>query len=537
LRPAQQIQSPAAGAVVSLDEAAASDPAVAGAKGAALARARAAGFPVLDGFVIGAQVSAEALAGAVDQLATRGTGGARLSIIHHQLDEAVRHQIDAAAARLPEPLIVRSSSILEGSGEWSGAFTSVPEVRQGEVVQAARSVWATCFSLEVLDRFEAAGLAPGSAAMAVVVQPEITPEAGGVASVDGGGTVGLTAVKGSPRDLLAGWAPGERAAWTDGRLSGDGAIEVVGRACLEAVAELAAAVRERLGHNLIEWAAVDGRPVLLQSQRSVVAEPEGEVAIPAALAHPRARHLARLVEAYPTVVAEELVLPWAAAFDPDHLPAATGPVDAADAELEAEARALARRLTAEAWQLPPAEATASASAALRRLRSDRPNESIEALGELVAVDSGAAARLLGLVRRLEAARSGHRRGRGRWEPFIAGVAALGGELHDGVGAAGGIGAGRLVWVDSPNATGHVRPRDIVVVQYPLANFSPLLWDAAGVISAGGAPGAHLFEVARSLTVPAVVGCDLADLVRAAPRLGMLDGDSGRVAVLDEPVLR
>jgi phosphoenolpyruvate-protein kinase (PTS system EI component) len=99
---------------------------------------------------------------------------------------------------------------------------------------------------------------------------------------------------------------------------------------------------------------------------------------------------------------------------------------------------------------------------------------------------------------------------------------------------GGIGAGRLVWVDSPQRTDHVRPRDIIVAQYPLPNFSPLLWDAAGIVTLGGAPSAHLFEVARSLTVPAVVDCPIGDIVRdvrEGPLLGMVDGDTGRVAVL------
>ena len=110
-------------------------------------------------------------------------------------------------------------------------------------------------------------------------------------------------------------------------------------------------------------------------------------------------------------------------------------------------------------------------------------------------------------------------GRDRWEPFLAGVAALGGEARTGIGASGGIGAGRLVWVSSPTAVDHVRPRDVIVVQYPLPNFAPLLWDAAGLVALGGAPSAHLMEVARSLTVPAVVGCPVDDLldVRATGR--------------------
>ena len=97
---------------------------------------------------------------------------------------------------------------------------------------------------------------------------------------------------------------------------------------------------------------------------------------------------------------------------------------------------------------------------------------------------------------------------------------------------GGIGAGRLIWIESSKRTEHVRPRDIIVTQYPLQNFSPLLWDAAGIITIGGAPTAHLFEVARSLTVPAVINCPISNIVKSGPRLGMLDGDAGRVAILD-----
>jgi len=39
-------------------------------------------------------------------------------------------------------------------------------------------------------------------------------------------------------------------------------------------------------------------------------------------------------------------------------------------------------------------------------------------------------------------------------------------------------------------------------------------------------------VARSLTVPAVINCPISSIVKSGPRLGMLDGDAGRVAILD-----
>lgn len=452
----------------------------------------------------------------------------------------------AAAARLPAPLIVRSSSVLEGDGRWSGAFTSVPEVRVDEVPKAARSVWATCFSLDVLGRFEEAGLAPGSAPMAVLVQPEIVADFGGTATVDARGAVTVTAVKGSPRDLLAGWVPGARAVWDEGALAGQDALELVGGELLGQVVDLALRVHAEPGHNLIEWAAHRGRVVLLQVQSSALGvAPSQPPAIPAALAHPLARQLAVLCHRYLGALGEELVLGW--------LPGMVGmlgdgpePFSARDISsgrripyaggTVAEARALAAELTAQAWGEPAEQAVAHARLVLRRLRSDRPDESVAALRDLRPVDPAAAGRLLGMYEALAAAedRDGirpHRRGRDRWEPFLAGVAALQGEAHSGQPSVGGIGAGRFVWVDSPTRTDHVRPRDVVVAQYPLPNFSPLLWDAAGVVTVGGAPSAHLFEVARSLTVPAVVDCAIAEIVKARPRLGMVDGDTGRVALL------
>jgi phosphohistidine swiveling domain-containing protein len=210
------------------------------------------------------------------------------------------------------------------------------------------------------------------------------------------------------------------------------------------------------------------------------------------------------------------------------------PPDSDPDQLLARSRELARRLTAEAWSLPPDEATALAALVLRRIRSDRPNESIEALRELTPVDEHDAAVLVGMVRWLiEETATSDRRGIDRWEPVLAGVAALQGEVFTGTPSVGGIGAGRMVWVDNSKQTEHVRPRDIIVTQYPLPNFAPLLWDAAGIITLGGAPTAHLFEVARSLTVPAVIDCPIAEVVRDRPCLGMLDGDAGHVAVIKD----
>lgn len=523
--------------VLPLDHPAASDVAVSGAKGAGLARAKAAGLPVPDGFVVSPAASLDALALAESQMQARGSGGARMAIIGCDLDAGLADAMADAAGGLTEPLIVRSSSVLEGSGEWSGAFTSVPEVRRHEVSKAAKSVWASCYSLEVLERYEGAGIEAPDAPMGLVVQTEITPDFGGAAMAFADSSVRIDAVKGSPRDLMAGWSSGSRAEVSGAEVSGHDALDLMGAEALRAVADLARDVRRELGCNLIEWVVLDSEPLLLQVQWSLVSEEgAGSFEVPAALGHRFALDFVRLAREYPGSWGEELVLGWLPAMR-RHLTPLAPSADVGTQELAQDARVLARQLVAQAWGMSAdaaEEAHARAMSVLRRMRSDRPNESIEALQALAPVDEELGARLLGMARRLiELTRPAGRQGLDRWEPVLAGVAALQGEVHTGRGSASGVGAGRLVWVEHSKQTEHVRPRDIIVTQYPLANFSPLLFDAAGIVSLGGAPTAHLFEVARSLTVPAVVDCPIGGLVRRGPRLGMLDGDAGRVAIIDE----
>ncbi len=566
--------------VVSLDDPKALQVSEVGAKAAGLARARRAGLPVLDGFVVTLAASAKPLQQAAAELSGRGSGAARMVLLRSELDDSLIDEIAAAAAELAEPLIARSSSALEGEGKWAGAFASLPELKRAEVPKALRSVWSAMFTLEALERFEASGIEPASALMGVLLQTELAPDCGGAATADEIGSVRVSAVKGSPRDLLAGWVPGVQATvGPDGSISGSEALDQIGAATLNQVADLARRAATELGCNLVEWAVTGGAAVLLQVQRTVTPTASSRVELPAALGHPQARRLARLAMTYPGALGEELVLGWAAG------PTGASNAGAIDAgsvgggqcsgqglrDLLARTRSVSAELTSLAWGRPIEEAAALARSVLRRLRGDRPNESIEALGELAAPDAAMAAEVLESISRLgvalgdphgvwyhsadelaeilagDAARERGRVGRDRWEPFLAGVAALAGEALSGIGASGGIGAGRLVWVPSPTAVDHVRPRDVILVQYPLANFAPLLWDAAGLVALGGAPSAHLMEVARSLAVPAVVSCPIDDLVelksasqkvgathetQRALHLATVDGDEGRVAVLE-----
>ena len=75
---------------------------------------------------------------------------------------------------------------------------------------------------------------------------------------------------------------------------------------------------------------------------------------------------------------------------------------------------------------------------------------------------------------------------------------------------------------------------MLVTDRPVPQIAPLLWGCAGLVTAEGGEGAHLFEVARSLGVPAVTSLRLDVLGASAPStLVAVDGDRGIVAVLED----
>ncbi|MDT0343061.1 PEP/pyruvate-binding domain-containing protein [Streptomyces litchfieldiae] len=160
-------------AVVPLTAERAADATLTGAKAAALARARAAGLPVLPGFAL---------------VPGQGSGTA----------------LREAWEGLTEPLVVRSSSVLEDTAHASmaGRFATVLEVRGWEgFTRAVRTV---------LDS------APGDGSvMAVLVQPMVRSTVGGV--MFGADPVAgrrdrilISAVRGGPDQLVGGSAQGVR---------------------------------------------------------------------------------------------------------------------------------------------------------------------------------------------------------------------------------------------------------------------------------------------------------------------------------------
>ncbi len=140
-----------------------------------------------------------------------------------------------------------------------GAFSSVTGVGRDDVATAVRSCWASAFALDPLRRLEGCGLGVEALELAVLVQPEIAPVAGGVAHVTAGSGVSVAGVRGHPGALLSGWAEGAR----DADLA-----RLIGSQTVADVADLARRVYAELRDDVIEWGACDGQVWLLQSQRS-----------------------------------------------------------------------------------------------------------------------------------------------------------------------------------------------------------------------------------------------------------------------------
>jgi hypothetical protein len=245
-----------------LDSESALDPARVGAKAAWLARAGQAGLPVLPGLVVDCAASLEHMTLGAENLATRGSGGARLAMTATPAPHA--DELVARGRRLGEVLVARSSTLLEASGEWSGAFTSYLDVSPEDLPRAVTGCWASAFSVAALDRQVVAGIELGSFAMSVLVQPALDPDAGGTARLEGDGTVAVTGVKGSPAPLLQGWARGH---------TGPDLADLIGHDPLDEVAAILRQAEESVGSNHCEWALDDGQVWVLQLGRAAPAEP------------------------------------------------------------------------------------------------------------------------------------------------------------------------------------------------------------------------------------------------------------------------
>ena len=240
-----------------------------GAKAAGLARARHAGLPVLPGWVLPVAAGAAALGAGQAELRAGRPAAARRAVLGHPFDAGLADALHAAVAGLGGRVIVRSSSPLEADGRWAGAFSSVAEVGPADAAAAVRSCWASAFAVDPLGRLDASGLGVGDLRLGVVVQPEIRPDAGGVARVEWDEVI-IDGVAGHPADLLGGWAEGATERWplaagAAGPARGPLAT-LVGPGLVAGVARLARDCHRDLGDDLIEWAACGDQVWLLQSR-------------------------------------------------------------------------------------------------------------------------------------------------------------------------------------------------------------------------------------------------------------------------------
>jgi hypothetical protein len=178
--------------------------------------------------------------------------------------------------------------------------------------------------------------------------------------------------------------------------------------------------------------------------------------------------------------------------------------------------------------MPAHEALDAARQCIANLLGQDPGTALDQIDRLTPPDPTLALRLLTLVEDMQAGEvRPPRLGVGRWEPFLASVTLASGKHHQGIPAAAGVGAGLGHRVDPPL---HIRshpPRRVITSGQPVPNLAPLLWDAAGLVTATGSPAAHLFESARALGVPAVCGVVLDD----ADQIVAVDGHLGIVATL------
>jgi len=267
-----------------------------GAKAARLSAALRGGFPVLPGWAVPCAESRPAVRVAAAELRAGRPAAGRRAVLSHPPGAALAAELREAVNDLGGRVIVRSSSPLESDPCWSGAFSSLAEVSQHEVVTAVRSCWASAFAVDPLARLAACGLPPEALETGVLIQPEIGPDFGGVARVlptgregqapramlgSGSGVeVAVEGVAGHPGGLLSGWADGASARVSlpadlacaasvrrgHGRPAAEGPlVDLAGSGLVVAVARLAAGIHRLLGDDAIEWAACGGDLWLLQS--------------------------------------------------------------------------------------------------------------------------------------------------------------------------------------------------------------------------------------------------------------------------------
>ena len=559
---------PEAARLVWLDEADAKNPAMVGAKASRLAKARAEGLPVLDGFVVPVDISLPAVsAGEAVLRSTDNSGAARSAVFNRQPPLLLQDLALEATRRLGDTLVVRSSSRAEAESLWAGAFSSYLGMRPQDLIQGVIGCWASIFNPSTLERGRVVGTPPSDVGMAVLVQPEIRPSSGGVAALGENGTVTVISTRGHPAGLVSGRERGHVASITrDGSVKGDSSS--LGARLLHRIADLTRSVAKAIRCNHIEWAAdQEGNLHLLQAQCRVDPRDEGmrtQVPHQAQRGEPWMAEAVRMMIRWPGPMGEKFVWRWAIGLR-DLSPASGGQLRAQVATLAEEVRTGASMLMSQRWRGeslhkvesawtelvggdgPPLGDLISRSPSVDRQLAAKHLRTLEFLGDALTeaeviphlgwmwyLDPDtldpAPPKLPGPMRRV---------GTTKWDPWIYGVITALGEPVSGTPAAGGWGVGRLRFIRNAEDAARFCPREVIVASHPVGNIAPLLWNAAGLVTEEGSPGAHLFEVAGWLGVPALCGVDLRHRAVEARRrseqkenpLVAVDGNAGRLTFL------
>ncbi|HEX2056948.1 MAG TPA: PEP/pyruvate-binding domain-containing protein [Actinomycetota bacterium] len=258
--------------VLGLGDKRALDPDITGAKAANLARARAGGFDVLDGFVVTVE-------------GTRVFSTQRTRQVGRDLEKLLKKRWASLSADGERPLVVRSSSSAEDGHDsaMAGMFTSVLDVwTWADFRRALQTVVESARIVDLVEERET--FAP----MAVLVQPQLAPDWGGVLfgidPVTGRADhLVVAAVPGRPDALVSGTVEGRRYVLTHRarvvERSGDGAG--LARPLLKRLTKLAERAATHFGGPQdVEWALIGDDLVMLQSR------PVTAVAGPAAASGP-----------------------------------------------------------------------------------------------------------------------------------------------------------------------------------------------------------------------------------------------------------
>lgn len=552
--------------LVWLDQADAQNPALVGAKASLLARGRARGLPVLDGFVVPVATSLPALhIGAASLGAKDNSGAARTAVYNHR-PPPLLSTLPRAARNLGASLVVRSSSRAETEGVWAGAFSSYLGAGPEEVAVGVIGCWASVFNPDTLKRARLVGMQPAEIGMAVLIQPELTIICGGVATLGEDGRVTIAGMAGHHAPLVAGWESGDVAVVT-----GDDRVQAPGGSLLSTelvrrVAHLTRRTHQETGCPHIEWAlAEDAEVYLLQALPSADTRPthlRQEAPRASGRTDPRLAGMVRTMLRYPGPVGESLVWPWAIGLD-DLPPVRSAPTTQGLGTLVPEIRERTGMLISQRWR--EGEVPEEAAGAWEMVLRGDASTGREWLSRPSRVDLGLAARHLESLGRLAAVLQqageiphpgwlwyldpdsletppprreslSRRIGAGRWEHLLYGVVASLGDTLSGHPAAGGWGVGRIRLIRNAEDAARFSPREVIATSYPVGNIAPLLWNAAGLVTAEGSPGAHLFEVAEWLAVPALCGVDIGQWIDGEGGPGeevivALDGDRGQVTRL------